>query len=380
MLMQIALIAVLIGAITFMLNRSYVPSAPMVGSATTSAQTAAASEATASSTAATSTPPAATTTPNTAIVKKTSSKGKKSESSAGGGIVRRIDNPYDSAPLSFTVVNDIARSALVNILCLTSGGLVRPISGSGVVIDPRGIILTNAHVAQYVLLADSGKIDLTCYVRTGSPAVSQWIPRVLYIPRAWVTEHAAEITEPHPLGTGEHDYALLYIDRSIDGSALPSSFSAISPDTREAIAFVDDQVLAASYPAEFLGGLAATNNLYAAGSITSIKQLLTFDTDSVDVMSLGGVIEAQSGSSGGAISNQWGRLVGIITTTSEAATTAERDLRGITLSYINRDIKAQTGNDLTSILGGDPKQGADTFESQQGIALADILLKEIFKN
>ena len=42
-----------------------------------------------------------------------------------------------------------ARRALVNILCTTKrGGLFSPISGSGVFIDPRGVILTNAHVGQ----------------------------------------------------------------------------------------------------------------------------------------------------------------------------------------------------------------------------------------
>ncbi len=42
------------------------------------------------------------------------------------------------------------RTALVNIICYApANGVLHSISGGGVMIDPRGIILTNAHVAQY---------------------------------------------------------------------------------------------------------------------------------------------------------------------------------------------------------------------------------------
>ena len=52
--------------------------------------------------------------------------------------------------VSFSKINEVTRDAIVNIFCTTkSGGSFKPITGSGVVIDKRGIILTNAHVAQY---------------------------------------------------------------------------------------------------------------------------------------------------------------------------------------------------------------------------------------
>jgi hypothetical protein len=266
----------------------------------------------------------------------------------------RMQNPYDVAPESFSTVNTAARASLVNILCMPrGGGSLAPISGSGVIIDSRGVILTNAHVAQYVLLSEDSEVNLSCQIRIGAPATAAFTAEVLYIPPVWVTAHAAEINTPHPTGTGEHDYALLRITGTVSGQALPATFPYLPYDTREAIGFLGDQLLGASYPAEFLGGLAAENDLYPVSSVSAIDQLLTFATSTVDDISLGGVIEAQSGSSGGPVVNQWGYLIGLITTTSDATTTAARDLRAVTVSYINRDIETQTGSSLAAFLNGD---------------------------
>ncbi len=294
--------------------------------------------------------------------------------------VVRIENPYPFAPLSFDTINSVARAALVNIVCAPRGGTLRPISASGVIIDPRGVILTNAHVAQYVLLSESTAVDLECVVRSGSPATAKWVPEVLYMPKAWVQAHAAEILADRPIGTGEYDYALLRIQSSVGGvtpTASATAFPYLPVDTREGIGFIDDEVLVASYPAEFIGGLAAQNNLYPSSSVTAIKDLLTFGEKTIDLVSLGGIIEAQSGSSGGAVVNMWGRLIGIITTTSEGATTAERDLHAITLSYIDRDMVQQMQFNLGTVLGGDVAAEAAEFRSDVAPFLMRLLIDQL---
>ncbi|MBI5003681.1 trypsin-like peptidase domain-containing protein [Candidatus Kaiserbacteria bacterium] len=290
--------------------------------------------------------------------------------------ITRIKDPYPAPPSSFDDVNVSTRGTLVNILCMAPhGASVQPISGSGVIIDPRGVILTNAHVAQYVLLSESPRIDLVCSIRIGSPATPRWKAEVLYIPPVWVTAHVGEINTSHPQGTGEHDYALLRITGSIDSSPALSSFPYLSFDTREVIGFLGDPVLGAAYPAEFVGGYSALNNLNVVSSVSTIDQLMTFDVNSVDMISIGGVIEAQSGSSGGAVVNAWNKLIGIITTTSEGVTTAERKLHAITMSYVDRDIKTQTGQYLDTYLQGDLAEKESTFNTEHGLDLIDQYIK-----
>lgn len=321
---------------------------------------------------------AATSTPvKVSTAEKPSNRATDSTSPSNGAIATRVQDAYSTKPFSFDEVNVAARAAVVNIMCLPrSGGGLHPISGSGVIIDSRGIILTNSHVAQYVLLSESPSVDLRCYIRNGSPAAIRWTPSVLFMPRAWVQLHAAELNQAHPSGTGEHDYALLYISASADGSPLPASFPALVPDTREGIGFTGDSALVASYPAEFVGD-AARNDLYAAASVTTIGPLLTFGTSSVDAISVGGVIEAQSGSSGGAVVNAWERLIGIITTTSSGQTTAQRDLRAITLSYINRDLKIQSGLNLAQVLASDPAELTAQFTKEEAPSLLALLTAQL---
>lgn len=311
---------------------------------------------------------------------KLESEKPPNENTSGGenaAPVRRVQDPYESPPLSTLEVNFATQAALVNILCSTQDANLQNSSGSGVIIDPRGVILTNAHVAQYVLLAQSGRTNLSCVVRSGAPARARWGAEVLYIPPIWIQEHAEDITDTNPTGTGEHDYALLRIvPLPQNQNPFPELFPYLPVDSREGIGFSGDPALAASYPSEFVGSQATQFNLYPASSITSIKKLYTFDEKTIDLLSIGGVPEAQSGSSGGAVVNMWGHLIGIITTTSEGATTADRELRALSLSYINRDILAQSGEDLATMLARDSSALARAFVDQR-TTLVDLLIEAI---
>lgn len=295
------------------------------------------------------------------------------QSQSTGNEVYRVKNPYDFEPKSDAELYTIARSAIVNIYCRSSGKL-GSISGSGVVIDPRGVILTNAHVAQYMLLATEDDLHMECFIRTGSPSQNRYTAELLYLPAAWIQEHAADIAAKRPKGTGEHDYALLAITKTVDGSPLPTSLPYLATDVREAVAFAGDKVLLAGYPAEFAIQGSRGTTLYPTSVFTRVGELFTFADRSVDLLSLGGAILAQSGSSGGAVINEWGRLVGIISTTSAGSTTAERELRAVTLSYINRDVQAQTGADLSALLVNNPQTQASLFMATEAPTLASTLV------
>jgi len=290
--------------------------------------------------------------------------------------ITRTENPYGIPARDFSEINEEARAALVNIFC-RAGGSLGSITASGVFINSNGVILTNAHVAQYILLAQSKKANLECTVRTGAPARDRFVARVLYVPPSWVREHAHDLNNENALGTGEHDWALLYVIESTDGSTLPSSFPFLPFDTRVGIGFTGDSILIASYPAGFLGGTATISTLYPASTVTTIQSLLTFDSGVPEIFSLGGSVAAQSGSSGGAVVNGWGYLIGLITTMSNAETTAERDLRAVALNYVDADLRALTGHDLQIYIRGDLAQKSAVFMSVYGVELTELLLEQV---
>ncbi len=296
--------------------------------------------------------------------------------------ITRVSNPYPFAQQSFQNINERSRTALVNILCTSGNESLRPISGSGVIIDSRGVILTNSHIAQYVLLSQNPEINLSCTVRSGSPARPAWNAEVLYIPKIWIEKHATDITNSNPTGTGEYDYALLRITGSYD-TRVPDfykeNYPALPLDTREAISFLNDPMLVIAYPAEFVGSTATQFDLHPVSSITPISELLTFDTNTVDLVALKGAAGAQGGSSGGPVVNSWGYVTGIITTTSEGATTAERELRAITISYINRDLMSQTGMGIIATLNADLQTMATNFKANHAPALTKLLMDQITK-
>lgn len=270
-------------------------------------------------------------------------------------------------------INTQTRTAIVNILCSTaSDSLLKPISGSGVIIDPRGIILTNAHIGQYFLLRDyPSKNSVDCVVRMGSPARPLYHAQLIYLPPAWIDTNASQVIAEHGVGTGQDDYAFLQISGSTDPAGkLPSIYPSIgmsgqTPDT-------GDGILIAGYPAGFLDGITIEKSLYPTSAFTAVGQLYSFDKSSnVDVISLGGTVVAQGGASGGAAVRVYdGRLTGIIATATTGSTTASRDLRAITVEHLDRSLRAYGKGGLVAFLSSDmwieaADFAAKTFEAEK---------------
>ncbi len=82
----------------------------------------------------------------------------------------------------------------------------------------------------------------------------------------------------------------------------------------------------------------------------SVKDVFTFGTQSVDVLSLGGSAAAQEGSSGGGVANASGVLVGTITTSTVTGATTTRALDAITASYVRAAYASETGRPLEYLL------------------------------
>jgi hypothetical protein len=256
-----------------------------------------------------------------------------------------------------------ALEALVNIYCTyKTDRYIKTTTGTGFFIDTDGVILTNAHVAQFLLLEGlEGQAE--CIIRTGNPATAAYEADLLYIPPTWVREHARLINDITPKGTGERDYALLYVTAALEGKPMPAKFKALPFDINPmALRTNHTEVFATGYPAELMLAQGINSPLIPKQATTSIAELMTFGSNLVDIFTIKGSTIGEHGSSGGPIVNKEGKTIGIISTKGDDAEFGKGSLRAVTIAYVNRTIKEETGFELTQNLSGNLPYRAQLFK------------------
>jgi len=275
--------------------------------------------------------------------------------------IARFPTSLQPAPAqNFDASASALRAALVNILCTApAGSRIRSISGSGVFIDPKGIILTNAHIGQYFLLADR---NVSCTVRSGSPAAEKYKAALIYISPTWLRTNPNVLTETLASGTGEYDFALLAVTKSATSAELPFTFPSIPLAIAPPI--TSTPVVIASYGAQFLESNQMLSGLFPTVVFGSVKDVLTFAKNTIDVLALGGSAAAQEGSSGGGVADASGNLVGAITTSTVTGATDTRSLNAITSSYIRAEYASETGQPLEFLLAESPAAAIADFAPQ----------------
>ncbi len=280
-------------------------------------------------------------------------------------------------PQKATVTDPL--SAIVNIYCtFTTDKTIRTTTGTGFFVSDTGVIMTNAHVAQFLLLDDTNALgDSRCIIRNGSPATPAYIAELLYIPPAWVAEHANLIDAKNPSGTGERDYALVYVADTVSGDPLPSTFPALPLATTELSPRLGNTVVtAAGYPAG-APELDTVAGLLARSATTTISELFTFGDNKADVIALRGSALGQQGASGGPIVNADGAVVGMIATRGNDTVDGTGSLRGITIGHINRTITEETNTNLFDHLHGDVAMRSIVFSDTMVPFLTNLLTIEI---
>lgn len=270
-------------------------------------------------------------------------------------------------------------NAIVNIFCtFTTENYIRTTTGTGFFVSFDGVILTNAHVAQYLLLSSAtNNSEAECAIRIGDPAVARYRAELLYIPPAWITSNAALIDATTPMGTGERDYALLYITSTISGEPLPARFPALSINTEALpVRSIGATVHAAGYPARALRTEGPSAQLTPTKATTQISELYTFGSNLADVFSIRGTPVGAEGASGGPVVNDSGATIGLIVTRGNDATDGPGSLRAITVSHIDRTITQETGFSLRQNIGGNVPYRAEIFRLTMTPFLRAILERE----
>jgi len=292
--------------------------------------------------------------------------------------LERIAKEKAAAEKNKTVRNDSSEkstieNSVVNIQCVRrNGNQINLSTGSGVIISPNGVVVTNSHVAQYFLLEELG---YTCTLQRENSSLYAFKAAPLYISEDWIGNNFMLLSHPAPTGTGEDDYALLYITEStIPSISLPSAFSYMSPNTQNQAVDIGDSVTAAGYPGKSSGSFEIDSSLKLVQDRTSITNIFTFGRSSVDVVATDDTPVARQGSSGGGIFRN-NELIGIIAATVGGSLPGELRINAITLDYIDRDIENQTGRNLDDYIEGNLSNLAQSFRSSVAPPLTELLLQ-----
>lgn len=272
-----------------------------------------------------------------------------------------------------TTLPSTANNIVVNIICTNrNGNKISVSTGSGVLISKNGVILTNAHVAQLFLLKNYPTPNyMDCSIRRENIPTIGYTADLLFISGDWLRNSAHLISNPAPRGTGENDYALLVITGSTNPAiVLSSSFPSANIETEDGNTKKGDNITVTGYPGNQLSLLNLTSRARLEINNTTITDVFTFDRITTDVFSTGESSVAQTGSSGGGIFKN-NKLIGIIATTGVGI--SGNFINGITTSYINRDIREESGESLNSMLSGDVRQKSIDFLNNEGQTLINIL-------
>ncbi|HWH07166.1 MAG TPA: trypsin-like peptidase domain-containing protein [Candidatus Paceibacterota bacterium] len=278
-----------------------------------------------------------------------------------------VEAPIVSEPVKpSTSIAAKVQAASVNILCTGNGGKIRGMSASGIIIDPRGVILTVAHAAQYYLLSDyPDPGSISCTIRTGNPARTAYTAKPIFISETWIKKNPDTLIAQNPRGTGEHDFALLLITGSATGASLPSSFPYIPVGTTDPKK--GDTAIIGAYAAQALSSEEVRASLPTTIVTTSVKNVFTFTTNTVDLISLGGSVAAQTGSSGGGVVSEDGKLIAMITTSTNQGPYETRNINAITPTHMRRSFANDTGISIEAFLKGALSSRVSEFESVSGL-------------
>jgi S1-C subfamily serine protease len=286
-------------------------------------------------------------------------------------------NPAEISKQHLTAAGANLLKSIVNIYCTPkNGSSLSGASGSGVFIDPRGLILTAAHIGEYFLLTDSPKRGLvSCVIRTGSPALTTYTAALVYLSPSWLKANSDTLVEKSPKGTGQDDFAILAVTGTTTDNALPKSFTYVplGSDTP----MIGERVAIGAYAAQYLASDTIRLFLFPTIVFDAITDRFTFDTNTVDVLAVKGTAAAQEGSSGGGVVDEHNQLVGLITTSSIKGDISEHVLNAITPRHIRASFAKDSSASLDSYLANNDLKTLVSNFSTEYKTLQKILVAAI---
>lgn len=222
-------------------------------------------------------------------------------------------------------------AAAVQIYCRTSKEIF---AASGVIVNERGLVLTNAHVAEIATKAG----EKNCQARHGNPASPFADLEIVFI-----ADTATKIADTE---VPQRDFAFLKIVEHVE------PFAHATFDLKQAAE--GESFLTLGYPSEFLQGVNAEANSNLVFSVLTVAGFSDLDgnRETAEAYVFRGGLALQQGSSGTAVFRRSGGVAGLIFATTKGATTADREGVALTTAYIDRILKLETGQGLAEFIAG----------------------------
>ncbi len=241
-----------------------------------------------------------------------------------------LSTPAPELPrLSDQEIYERYSKAVIQIFCK---GEKETFSASGVIVNSRGLVLTNAHVAGIVKRVG----ESSCQARRDNPASPFGKITVVF-----QADTAKKITDTE---VPQRDVAFLKISEA----SRDFTFADLSlENAREG-----ETLLTLGYPSEFLASISAELNSNLVFSVLRVDGFTDIDGEKTTAEGyvFRGGLALQQGSSGTALVNRQGKVVGLIFATTKAKTTDDRQGIGLMVSYINKIMQLETGQDLEEFI------------------------------
>lgn len=276
--------------------------------------------------------------------------------------------------------SDSVKNVVVNTICTRKqGNAVTVSTGSGVIVSSEGVVLTNAHVAQFFIIQDHDNNVIDCSVYKESAPSFGYKAEILYVSPDWIFENYKTISQLNAVGTGEEDYAFLHITGSTNPTLpIPSSFPYANVDI-EIKPEKGDPVIAAGYP----GAPSSLAEISKSGKLQVdsiyIDDVFTFGPGNIDIITTGKTHVGAKGASGGGIFSgqdvNKSNLIGTISTTQ--GVNGDAHINAITSSYINRDIIKDTGKNINYYLRNNLTKKSNSFKDIYLDEFSELLISEL---
>jgi hypothetical protein len=243
--------------------------------------------------------------------------------------------PPTPVSLPSTVIYAELDTAVVQLICPLGNNLYS--SGTGVIVSPEGLVITNAHVVEK---------STDCELRTGNPAKSFGRMRIVYI-----ADQTRKIPESD---IAQDDFAFGRIHALVSDapSRPPFKFLSFDPSYEP---WRGDQYYAAAYASEFLGDAAITlgnQNLVFATTAAVAAYAANDQSNTSDILELSGNVSTQQGSSGSPIiSPATGKVVALVFGENKTSETSGPDTSVRSeFAFLDREVRRTEGISFAALI------------------------------